>query len=178
MSLKQALSHIEKMVTEARAIDGINYKQVFLRAKNPILESIVYGVGLGTGLAVAGAGTRKLFGLKNPQQRNPVEKTKVIFRKWSPSEGGDIIAIFPEDPGTMDPYTCNSYEHIGQHGACDPVGLIQRTSLAKPKEYKGLKEELTSMGYKLEIIQRYRQSFLESRRKQLRAYKNPRKGGR
>ena len=42
-------------------------------------------------------------------------KTKVIFRKL---KDGDIIALFPELPGDMNPYhTCESYMHVGQHGA-------------------------------------------------------------
>lgn len=96
------------------------------------------------------------------------EKTKVIFRKWPESEGGDVIAIFPEEPGTNDPYTCTMYERVGQHGSGDPSGVIRRTKPAKPSEYADLKRELGRIGYKLEVIQRTSSSMLEVRRRKLR----------
>ena len=74
--------------------------------------------------------------------------TKVVFRKFK--EGG-IIALFPTEPGTSDPYTsCMSYQHIGQHGAADP-GIVSITKLATPKEYAPLAKELRSLGYVLDI---------------------------
>ncbi len=94
--------------------------------------------------------------------------TPVIFRKWPKSEGGDIIALFPAEPGTDDPYTCSSYEHVGQHGSADPVGLIGRTTAATPAEYADLKKELRSVGYNdLVVYQRLQQEFLEARRDKL-----------
>ncbi len=100
--------------------------------------------------------------------------TPVIFRKWSKSEGGGIIALFPTELGTDDPYTSNSYEHVGQHGSADPVGLIQRTTAAKPAEYADLLAELESIGYDdLKIYQKLQSSFLEERRKKLAAFNQP-----
>ncbi len=94
--------------------------------------------------------------------------TPVIFRKWSESEGGGIIAIFPTELGTNDPYTSSSYEHIGQHGAADPVGLIQRTKPAKPSEYADLMTELESVGYDdLKVVQRLSPDYLTIRRKKI-----------
>ncbi len=89
-------------------------------------------------------------------------KTKVIFRFWKISN--EVIAIFPEEPGNTNPMTCSSYEHIGQHGACNPYGIIQESRLATPEEYKDLKEELESIGYDLTIIKRHRYHHLEKRR--------------
>lgn len=102
------------------------------------------------------------------KRRVSAEKTKVIFRKWPESEGGDVIAIFPEEVGDASPYTCSMYEHVGQHGSGDPSGVIQRTKLAKPSEYADLKRELGRIGYKLEVIARTSSSMLEVRRKKLR----------
>jgi hypothetical protein len=68
-----------------------------------------------------------------------MNKTAVIFRKWH--AGGDIIALFPELPGTADYNTCASYEHIGQHGAAVPP-LERLTVPAKPEEYAELAREL------------------------------------
>ena len=71
-------------------------------------------------------------------------KTKVVFRKFN--KGGDIIAMFPQIPATRDGYLCESYQHIGQHGAADPM-IVHDTTLAKPSEYASLLRELKSIGY-------------------------------
>ncbi len=75
--------------------------------------------------------------------------TIVIFRKFK--KEGDIIALFPDSRL----YHCNSYQHIGQHGAADYRGLLKSTVLATPAEYEDLKNELTRIGYSLVIRKRY-----------------------
>ena len=92
------------------------------------------------------------------------EKTKVIFRKW---KDGDIIALFPEEPGTQDPGTCSSYMHVGQHSAANPA-IIRETKPATPDEYRELALELKSIGYNLEIISRNKHKFLYRRARKLR----------
>lgn len=83
------------------------------------------------------------------------EKTIVIFRKWKDNPH-TVIAIFPENPGSS-PHLCGSYEHIGQHGDCDPVMLINyKTVPATQEEYAPLERELERIGYNLDI--RYRQT--------------------
>lgn len=77
-------------------------------------------------------------------------KTRVAFRAWL--DEGDVIAIMPDLPGTTDPYTCESYQHMGQHSSCDPYGLIQATRPAKPAEYADLLAELTSIGYCVQVV--------------------------
>ncbi len=95
-------------------------------------------------------------------------QTPVLFRKWPKSEGGDIIALFPTELGTNDPYTSSSYEHVGQHGSADPIGVIQRTKAAKPEEYADLLAELKNIGYSdLKVYQRLQYDFLEERRRKL-----------
>ena len=89
--------------------------------------------------------------------------TKVIFRKFR--EGGDVIAFFPEVPGTYNPHTCLSYMHLGQHGAAS-AGAGD-TLPATPHDYAGLYRELQGLGYELEVIQRFRQAHLSARRKAL-----------
>lgn len=94
----------------------------------------------------------------------------IIFRKWPASEGGGVIALFPTMLGTSNLHTCNSYEHIGQHGAADPQGVIQRTKAARPSEYASLLKELHKIGYRnLVIKQRYQHSYLDDRRIALKA---------
>jgi hypothetical protein len=94
-------------------------------------------------------------------------KTQVIFRKW-PRYQGDIIALFPCEPATSDVYTCESYEHVGQHGAAS-LDVIYRTKPAKPEEYADLKRELESAPYyyHLDVKQRVPSNALEIRRRKL-----------
>lgn len=82
--------------------------------------------------------------------------TDVIFRKWPDSEGGGVIALFPCEPGTNDPATCQSFEHVGQHGPANPGWVIDRTRPATPAEYAALKRELESppYSYSLTVHQR------------------------
>ena len=90
------------------------------------------------------------------------EKTKVIFRAWI--YGNEIIALFPEIAGDTTGYNCQSYMHVGQHGAASP-NIIQDTRPARPDEYKKLYEELTEIGYNLKIIKRFRYSYQQKRSK-------------
>ncbi len=93
------------------------------------------------------------------------DKTPVIFRKWP---GGDVIALFPTELGTADPYTCSSYEHVGQHGAADPQDVISATKPASPGEYSDLLAELITRKYDdLQIYRRNLSSFLGKRATQL-----------
>jgi hypothetical protein len=101
-------------------------------------------------------------------ENTEAKPTPVIFRKWK--DTGDILALFPYDLGTDSPYTCSSYEHVGQHGAADPRGCIQQTKPAKPEEYAALKAELESLGYKLKPMSRLQYDALLSRENQLKQY--------
>lgn len=91
-------------------------------------------------------------------------KTKVIYRYWR----GDVIALFPEKPGNMSPYTCASYQHIGQHGTAPPALIILHSRPARPEEYASLHEELTNIGYDLQVIKRHTRAHLEARKAELR----------
>lgn len=86
---------------------------------------------------------------------------KVIFRTF---KEGDVIALFPELPGDMDPYsTCMSYQHVGQHGAASVSLPNMRPST--PEEYAPLLDELTRViGYNVRIGHRFsRSDFLKRR---------------
>ena len=100
--------------------------------------------------------------------------TPVIFRKWPKREGGDVIALFPTLVGDMSPYTCNSYEHVGQHGSADPQEVVWATKPAKPAEYADLLEELKSIGYDdLVVYQKLQYKWIDERRKVLAEYSTP-----
>lgn len=92
--------------------------------------------------------------------------TRVLFRKYS---DGGIIAIFPYICGDTSPYTCASYMHLGQHGACDPRLVIANTQPAKPTEFADLKRELESepYGYRFKIGHRLTRDALSARKKEL-----------
>jgi len=87
------------------------------------------------------------------------EKTIVVFRRWRAPHSG-VIALFPalaENGGC-----CQSYEHIGQHGAADYTSVIARSdpcyffpSAPWATEVTKLYDELTGLGYHLVVRQRY-----------------------
>ncbi len=88
---------------------------------------------------------------------------RVIFRKfldWDEDELGDgIIALFPDLPGDGRAGMCQSYMHVGQHGAASLrlIGGEPRTTRpATPGEYAALQRELEAppYEYKLAVILR------------------------
>jgi hypothetical protein len=83
------------------------------------------------------------------------EKTKVIFRQWK--IGCAIIALFPEIPADNIGYFCQSFMHIGQHGAANPE-IVNDTKPANLDDgaVKTLMAELKERGYNLQIIKRFR----------------------
>lgn len=70
-----------------------------------------------------------------------MKNLKVIFRIET---GGDILAIFPEVPGTNE-YDVSSYAHIGQHGACSIQYYQRNTRPANPEQSASLLRELKSI---------------------------------
>jgi len=90
-------------------------------------------------------------------------KTKVIFRKFN---SGALIALFPEQLGTRQWNTCESYMHIGQHGSA-LIELVMITKLASPPEYSELKRELETLGYNLEVVQKFTNKHLQFRLNQI-----------
>jgi hypothetical protein len=77
--------------------------------------------------------------------------TRVIFRKFPE---GDVIALFPEIPGSNDTSTCMSYMHVGQHGAAS-VNLVNNTKPATQNESGPLVCELTNLGYRLTEVKKF-----------------------
>jgi hypothetical protein len=90
-------------------------------------------------------------------------KTDVIFRKF---KEGDIIAMFPAEPGTNDIGTCMSYQHIGQHGNCQ-TDIISVTKLATDEERADLKAELESIGYNLREMKKITKYHFRKRQEEL-----------
>lgn len=82
--------------------------------------------------------------------------TRVVFKKFPEDDGGDVIALFPDEDADQQG-NIMSYQHVGQHGAASPE-LIEELEDATPEEYAPLKKELENLGgpeggYKLEVVQ-------------------------
>ena len=93
--------------------------------------------------------------------------TVVIFRKWKPSHGGCVIALFPEEPSDHEGRFCESYEHVGQHGGADYHGVVRRTLPATETESRDLLEELTwNYGYSL-VVKRKASPAMHNKRRKL-----------
>ena len=76
-----------------------------------------------------------------------METTKVVFKMLQ----DEVIAIFPNNLYSEELYgktMVDSYMHIGQHSACS-VELLNELQNASAEQYKDLKNELQTIGYKL-----------------------------
>lgn len=80
-------------------------------------------------------------------------RTVVIFRKFKPHLGGDVIALFPFEINYPDG-SCESYQHTGQHGAATYNHCMDITVPCSEVEYSSLKRELESIGYDLVVRRR------------------------
>jgi hypothetical protein len=87
--------------------------------------------------------------VRKTTKRKPTPKDKVVFRMFN----GEVIALFPEQEESRG--NVNSYMHIGQHGGADYNHVMQKSKKATPSQYKDLKAELSSIGYKLDIKEKY-----------------------
>ena len=65
--------------------------------------------------------------------------------------------MFPKIAVDQIGYNCQSYMHVGQHGAANPMIVLKQTKPATPDEYAVLQDELERViGYDLKIIKRFR----------------------
>ena len=88
----------------------------------------------------------------------------VIFRRWGGNNGGDIIALFPEQPADYQGWFCDAYEHVGQHGGADYQGVIQATKPVSIEDSQPLIQELEHIGYVLRPLKRASYEHHEARR--------------
>lgn len=85
--------------------------------------------------------------------------TPVIFRTFP---GGEVIALFPTEPGTNDPSTCMGYMHTGQHGDAD-VSLVADTRPATVNQRRALRRELEAIGYRVKLRRRFHATDWQAR---------------
>lgn len=89
-------------------------------------------------------------------------RVKVIFRKFP---NGDIIAFFPEFPGSNDAGTCFNYTHTGKHGSGQAT--CKGTKRATSDEYCSLYFELYRFGYEMTVVSRFTGQMYHKRVKRL-----------
>lgn len=100
-----------------------------------------------------------------PSANAPI--VKVIFRIYPESQGGEVIALFPEDASsTSSYYRCTAFVHMGGHTDCDPWDVIKSTRLATPEEYAEIKLELERAPYRysLQVCKRQSLSMVNARK--------------
>lgn len=91
--------------------------------------------------------------------------TKVIFRKFN---GNEVIALFPQEPATLDGHLCVSYMHVGQHSAASP-SIVRDTKPASIEEYRKLLWELEQIGYNdLAVCKRFNKNDYKTRKERAR----------
>ena len=79
-------------------------------------------------------------------------KTDVMFRIDTTKDfKGNIFAIMPHSVVTYSGLVC-TYQHIGQHSGGDHNKMVQTSRPATKKEYKDLKKELRSLGYRVNVV--------------------------
>lgn len=89
--------------------------------------------------------------------------TPIIFRMHQ----GEVLALFVQELGTNDPYTCAFYAHVGQHGTLDPMDIIRDSRPARSEEYRDLYDELQRIGYRIALRERHSPYDLEVRKQKL-----------
>jgi hypothetical protein len=95
--------------------------------------------------------------------------TDVILRRWR-SGDKEVLAVFPGiSGGYRGEYRMESYQHIGQHSACDYYGAIlplTRPCPAADPDAADLLRELESMGYRPRVVRKVTKRHDEARREQ------------
>jgi hypothetical protein len=77
-----------------------------------------------------------------------IVETRVIFKM----SDGECIAFLLDCEANYRNVLC--YMHVGQHSEAS-IGFFQECKLATEEEYKDLREELESIGYRLYLRERW-----------------------
>lgn len=95
------------------------------------------------------------------------ETIPVCFRAYR--DNGEIIAIFPAMPESLNGYRCAVYAHMGGHAATNPQDMVAMTKPATEEQYTDLLRELVSIGYyNLRIVQKVNTAhYLRIRREEI-----------
>jgi len=80
--------------------------------------------------------------------------TDIVFRvDTSKDFKGTVFALFPHEVSDEKGHV-NSYQHVGQHSSADYNHCINTSKLATAEEYADLKEEMESIGYKINVVKK------------------------
>jgi hypothetical protein len=84
--------------------------------------------------------------------------TDVLFRKWNASNGGGIIALFPEPDELCDFGRCWTYMEEEGLRQANPEAVMAATKPAQPEEYAAIQKVLQSppWNWELTVLQRRR----------------------
>lgn len=103
----------------------------------------------------------------------------VIFRNEGTAKKPEIVAVFPTEPGTNDPYDFTVYAHLGQHST-GTWPWYAKTKKATPDQYADLLAELRSIYERedrdpvtLVVAQRFTKFHHQERRAALRSMRTP-----
>ena len=80
----------------------------------------------------------------------PLTKVEFLVNERDP-KNPDLFAYFPEENYDNDGKFKTAYSHVGQHSCASPE-YAKESRPATPEEYQGLKTELESLGYNLEVV--------------------------
>jgi hypothetical protein len=86
--------------------------------------------------------------------KKDTEFTDVIFRVDTTKDfKGTVFALFPHEVCDKSG-SVTTYQHVGQHSAANYVWCIKRSRPATTQETLPLFNELTNLGYLLQIVKR------------------------
>lgn len=89
--------------------------------------------------------------IEESRQKNEEYVANVIFKKFAEEDGGEIIALFPDEAEDTKGNIL-SYMHNGQHAPASPE-LLNDLEDATPEEYAELKKELEdNYDYRLRVL--------------------------
>ena len=92
------------------------------------------------------------------------EMVDVIFRV---DREGQVFALMPGLAGTLDPRTCTSYQHVGQHSSADLASCLRRSRAATAEEAGPLLRELQRIGYVVNVVSNATRSHFRQRVRQV-----------
>lgn len=98
--------------------------------------------------------------------------TRVIFRWEGKGDNANVLAVFPDEPGTNDPFTMACYARLGQHNSIPNGYYLMTKPCNNPDDYHDLYHELTQLGYNLKVMKRMPSNALDNRRKELDRIRN------
>ena len=79
----------------------------------------------------------------------------------------DLVAIFPTEPGTNDPWSMTCYSTVGEHSSCHTSYMLA-TKPATKEQVQAMLQVLKGRGYEnLKVVSRVTKHHLKARKQQL-----------